>query len=134
MYRGSFCHYFCCCGHIFREVNWHILSGFFPFVFDIFLVNKYEKCFNPKNAGGGWEEGSIWPSLQSGFSENVFSRETEFKTLFFLWLLILSYFNITWKFHLNSSSRSGDMKIFFFSIRYFHQFSGFFDILLLQRN
>ena len=46
------------------------------------------------------------------------------------------YFNshLSWKFHWNFSSCSEDMKIFSLNINYFHQFFGFFNISLLQRN
>ena len=40
----------------------------------------------------------------------------------FLWLLNHRKSCLSWKFHGNSSSRSEDMKIFSFSINYFHQF------------
>ena len=32
------CLCFCCCGYIFRKINWHILSGFFPFFCDMSLT------------------------------------------------------------------------------------------------
>ena len=35
---GFLCHCFCCCGYIFRKINWHILPGFFPLVFGISLA------------------------------------------------------------------------------------------------
>ena len=38
IYRGFLCHCFCCCGYIFRNINWHILSGLFPLVFAISLA------------------------------------------------------------------------------------------------
>ena len=38
IYRGFLRNCFCCCGYIFRKINWHILSGFFPLVFAISLA------------------------------------------------------------------------------------------------
>ena len=38
IHRWFLCHCFCYYGYIFRKINWHILSGFFPFVFCICLA------------------------------------------------------------------------------------------------
>ena len=37
--------------------------------------------------------------------------------------------HLSWKFNWNSSSRSGDLKIFYFNINYFHWFFGFLVFL-----
>ena len=38
IYRGFLRDYcFCCCEYIFKKINWHILSVFFPLVFAIYL-------------------------------------------------------------------------------------------------
>ena len=37
-YIEFLCHCSCCCGHIFRKINWYILSGFFPLVCSISLA------------------------------------------------------------------------------------------------
>ena len=46
IHRGSLCHCFSCCEYFFRNINWHILSVFFPLVFGISLVNWYKECLN----------------------------------------------------------------------------------------
>ena len=81
------------------------------------------RSFNPKTACGG----SIWPHCS-------FSSIREDKALVFCDLQFYHKSHFSWKFHWNFSSRLKDMKIFSVNMNYFHQFFGFFDISLLQKN
>ena len=69
--------------------------------------------------------------MKHSFSQKfIFKRKCETLLFFTVNVIILSYIH---KF-INSSSRSEDMKIFFFNISNFRQLFGFFDIFLLQSN
>ena len=49
IYRRFLCYCFSCCGYIFRKINWHILSGFFPLVFAISLATVETDVFWQKH-------------------------------------------------------------------------------------
>ena len=87
--------------------------------------------FNPLKAW--WEGGSIRSSLWF-FLKCIFQRERE-RMKSGLFVTFNHYkLHLSWRFHWNCSSCLEDMKIFSTNISYFHQFFGFFDISLLQRN
>ena len=86
--------------------------------------------------GAGEHQFDTPPSLWF-FQRCVFWRQSE--ALFFVSFIInnfCEYYHksrLSWKFHLNSSSRSVDMKIFSIDINGFHQFFRFFWHFLVTK-
>ena len=80
---------------------------------------------------------TLWVSLPSSlwfFQQCILQKHGQtvllLCPLLLLLLEVMSFLKTYW----NSSSRSEDIKIFFFNINYLHQFFGFFVMCLLQRN
>ena len=115
---------------LFSFIHYAILS-FRCFIaitrFNCFKIFSLFDCFNCKTARGD----SIWPSLWF-FEKCIFEREGK--------ALVFVNFNITIShifpkdFIWNLSSRKEIINNFSVNIRYFHLFSGFFELSLLQKN
>ena len=112
---------------------------FYWFFFSWFLQYFFKKTLKRGFRLTSWvftiKSNSIWSApvvfpkiclLKKGLSP-AFLR-------FFCNFLYYHKSHLSWKFHWNFPSRSEDMKIFSVNIICFHQFFGFFDISLLQRN
>ena len=114
--------------YVLMEINPVLLLGFFPSEHSLTL-NRLEKRATP----GVKLTSSLWFFKKCIFWSGGWNPA-------FLWLFLSTYYHklhLSWKFHLNSSCRSENMKTFSVNISYFHRFSSvfrFFDISLLERD
>ena len=118
--RNVFCYDVFMCKTINNSQHKHWLDN----LFQLRCKKSYPLTLN-------WLGGGGWGGVVNLTHSLIISGESV-KPCFFCDFYYFSH--LSWEFHRNFSHRSEDMKIFYVNIYYFHQFFGFFDISLLQKN